>query len=147
MFCCTLLYVHSSIAVILMGKRGLVALLNLSAWCLVMVGRLLLAVPRGCLRFVIVVYCLILLTYYFQREVSDILWQISKRVGVRRSYRNRLRKYLSQIKPHMFTISELSKEKSQRFDICSGCASLRQSQLSSLINNKNTIIQQHFYQI
>ena len=56
LFCCTLLYVHSSIAIILMGKRELVALLNLSSWCLVMVERLFLAVPRGCLRFVIVVF-------------------------------------------------------------------------------------------
>ena len=58
MFCCTLLYVHSSIAITLMGKRELhvVALLNLSSWCLVMVERLFLAVPRGCLRFVIVVF-------------------------------------------------------------------------------------------
>ena len=56
MFCCTLLYVHSSIAIILMGKRELVALLNLSSWCLVMVKRLFLAVPQGCLRFVIVVF-------------------------------------------------------------------------------------------
>ena len=56
MFCCTLLYVHSSIAFILMGKRELVALLNLSSWCLVMVERLFLAVPWGCLRFVIVVF-------------------------------------------------------------------------------------------
>ena len=56
MSCCTLLYVHSSIAIILMGKRELVALLNLSSWCLVMVERLYLAVPRGCLRFVIVVF-------------------------------------------------------------------------------------------
>ena len=39
-----------------MGKRELVALLNLSSWCLVMVERLFLAVPRGCLRFVIVVF-------------------------------------------------------------------------------------------
>ena len=53
---CTLLYVHSSIAIILMGKRELVALLNLSSWCLMMVERLFLAVPRGCLRFVIVVF-------------------------------------------------------------------------------------------
>ena len=30
MFCCTLLCVRSSIAIILMGKRELVALLNLS---------------------------------------------------------------------------------------------------------------------
>ena len=45
MFCCTLLYVHSCIAIILMGKRELVALLNLSSWYLVMVERLFLEVP------------------------------------------------------------------------------------------------------
>ena len=56
MICCTLRYVHSSIAIILMGKRELIALLNLSSWCLVMVERLFLAVPRGCLQFVIVVF-------------------------------------------------------------------------------------------
>ena len=56
MFCCTLHYVHSSIAIILMGKRELIALLNLSSWCLVMVERLFLAVPWGCLQFVIVVF-------------------------------------------------------------------------------------------
>ena len=56
MFCCTLLYVHSSIAIILMGKRELIALLNLSSWCLVMVEQLFLTVPRGCLQFVIVVF-------------------------------------------------------------------------------------------
>ena len=56
MFCCKLLCVHSSIAIILMGKRELVALLNLSSWCLVMVERLFLAVPQGRLRFVIVVF-------------------------------------------------------------------------------------------
>ena len=56
MFWCALLYVHSSIAIILMGKRELVALLYLSSWCLVMVGRLFLAVPWGSLRFVIVVF-------------------------------------------------------------------------------------------
>ena len=56
MFCCTLLCVRSSIAIILMGKRELIALLILSSWCLAMVGRLFLAMPRGCLRFVIVVF-------------------------------------------------------------------------------------------
>ena len=56
MFYCMLLYAHSSIAIILMGKRELVALLNLSTWSLMMVERLFLAVPRGCLRFVIVVF-------------------------------------------------------------------------------------------
>ena len=45
MFCCTLLYVHSSIAIIFMRKRELVALLNLSSWCLVMIEWLFLAMP------------------------------------------------------------------------------------------------------
>ena len=57
MFCCALLYVYSSIAIILMGKRELIALLNLSSWCLVMVERLFLAVPRVLSAvFVIVVF-------------------------------------------------------------------------------------------
>ena len=56
MFCCTLLYVHSSIAIILMGKRELVALLTLSSWCLVIVKLFFLSVPWGCLQLVIVVF-------------------------------------------------------------------------------------------
>ena len=55
-FCCTLPYVHYSIAIILMGKRELVALLKLSSWCLVIVVWLFLAVPWVCLQFVIVVF-------------------------------------------------------------------------------------------
>ena len=39
-----------------MGKRELIALLNLFSWCLVVVERLFLDVPRGCLQFVIVVF-------------------------------------------------------------------------------------------
>ena len=56
MFCCTLLYVYSSIAIIFIGRRELIALLDLSSWCLVMVERLFLAVPWGYLQFVIVVF-------------------------------------------------------------------------------------------
>ena len=56
MFCCTLLYVLSSIAIILMVKNELVALLNFSSWCLMMVERLFVAAPCGCLLFVIVVF-------------------------------------------------------------------------------------------
>ena len=56
MLCRMLLYVHSSIAIILMGKRELIALLNLSPWRLVMVQRLFLAMPPGCLQFVITVF-------------------------------------------------------------------------------------------
>ena len=48
--------VHSSIAIILMGKRELFALLNLSSWCLVMVEWLSLAVLAGYLRIVTVVF-------------------------------------------------------------------------------------------
>ena len=40
----------------LMGKRELVALLNLSSWCLVMVEWHFLAMPWECLRLVIVVF-------------------------------------------------------------------------------------------
>ena len=56
MFCCILLYVNSSIAIISMGKRELVDLLNLSSLCLVMVEWLFLAVPWGCLWFMIVLF-------------------------------------------------------------------------------------------
>ena len=61
MFCCTLLYVSSSyvsdsFAIILMGKRELVALLSFPSWCLVIVVWLFLAVPWVCLQFVIVVF-------------------------------------------------------------------------------------------
>ena len=55
-FCCTLLYVHSSFAIILMGKRELVAWLSPSSWCLVIVVWLFLAVPLVCLQFVIVMF-------------------------------------------------------------------------------------------
>ena len=57
-----------------MGKRELIALLNLSSWCLVMVKRLFLAVPGGCLQFVIVVFPdhthLLFLV-----QISQSLWQ------------------------------------------------------------------------
>ena len=56
MFCCMLLCIHSSVAVILVGKRELIALLSLSSWCLVVVERLFLALPRGCMQFLIVVF-------------------------------------------------------------------------------------------
>ena len=72
MFCCTLLYVHSSFAIILMGKRELVALLSLSSWRLVVVVWLFLAVSWVCLQFVIVVFPdhthLLFLLYKFYRE-------------------------------------------------------------------------------
>ena len=56
MFCCTLLYVHSSFAIILMGKGKLVSLLSLSSWCLLMVVWLFLVVSWVCVLFVIVVF-------------------------------------------------------------------------------------------
>ena len=56
MFCCTLLYVPLSFAIILMGKRELIALLSMSSWCLVAVVWLSIVVPRVYLQFVIVVF-------------------------------------------------------------------------------------------
>ena len=57
-FSCTLLYVFSSFAIILMGKRDreLAVLLSLSSWCLVMGVWLFLSVPWVCLWFVIVLF-------------------------------------------------------------------------------------------
>ena len=77
MFCCTLVYVHSSIAIILMGKRELIALLNLSSWCLLMVERIFLPVPQGSLQFVIVVFpdhthLLFLLFVFFVSVISKL---------------------------------------------------------------------------
>ena len=77
MFCCMLLYVHSSSAIILMGKRELVALLNFSSWCLLMVEQLFLVVPRGCLQFVIVqfpdyTHLLYLLTFWPGNQLEQI---------------------------------------------------------------------------
>ena len=74
MFCCTLLYVHSSIAIILMGKGELVALLSLSSRCFVIVVWLFFAMPWVCLKFVIVFFPdhthLLFLTYakYYHRK-------------------------------------------------------------------------------
>ena len=57
MFCCALLCVHYSFAIILMGESKLVALgFFLSSWCLVIVVWLFRTVPRVCLQFVIVVF-------------------------------------------------------------------------------------------
>ena len=56
MFCCALLCVPSKFAIILMGKRELVALLSMSFWCLEIVVWLFLAVPWVCLQLVIVVF-------------------------------------------------------------------------------------------
>ena len=56
MFCCALLCVHSSFAIILMGKRELVALYLYSSWCLVIVVWLTVTVPRVRLQFGIVVF-------------------------------------------------------------------------------------------
>ena len=87
-FCCTLLYVHSSIAIILMGKRKLVALLNLSSWCLVVVKWLFLVVPWGCLLFVIVVFpdhtnyfCYFISLYLLVSSADNFYKQIGQQNG------------------------------------------------------------------
>ena len=65
-----------------MGKRELVALLNLSSWCLVMVEWLFLAVPWGCLRFVVVVFPdhthLLFLLYYLNNFARNPFYDTSE---------------------------------------------------------------------
>ena len=69
MFCCALLYVHSSFAIIVMGKRELVASLCLYSGGLVSVVSLFLTMPRVCLQFVIVVFPIHTHFLFFNREV------------------------------------------------------------------------------
>ena len=57
MFCCALLYVHSSFAIFLMGKSEMVSLLSLSSCCLVIVFRLFFVFSLW--------YFLIILTFFF----------------------------------------------------------------------------------
>ena len=85
LFCCTLLYVHFSFAIILKGKRELVALLSLSFWCLVMIVWLFLAMPWVCLRFMIVAFpdhthyfCQIFLSCLFERTLESHYQNMSK---------------------------------------------------------------------
>ena len=69
MFCCALLYAHSSFAIILMGKRELVAMLS----CVFLVA---VVVSWVCLQFVIVAFpyhtYLLFLSMCIVREISII---------------------------------------------------------------------------
>ena len=78
MFCCALLYVHSSIAIILMGERELVAYFGLSFLCLVVVEQLFLAVPWGCLQLVIVVFPDHTHYFYIWTKVSPQILYLGK---------------------------------------------------------------------
>ena len=69
MFCCTLLYIHSNFAILLMGKRELVAFLSFSSWCLLIVVWHFLVVQWICLQFVLWLwYSLNIFTHYFTYE-------------------------------------------------------------------------------
>ena len=98
MFCCTLLYVHSNIAIILMGKRERVALLNSSSWCLVMVEWLFLAVPWGCLRFVIVVF----------PDQTHLLFFYLEIITTKKSPRNQRRSRIIKLRLHLEIIKKIS---------------------------------------
>ena len=86
MFCYAILCVYSSFAIILMGKRELVALLCLSSWCLAVIVWLFLTMPRACQQFVILVFpdhthLLFLIVKYniclktlLQQDISELLF-------------------------------------------------------------------------
>ena len=56
MFCCALLYANSSFAIILTGKRELVALISLSSLCIMNIVWVFLVVLLVCLQIMIVVF-------------------------------------------------------------------------------------------
>ena len=100
MFCCTFLYVHISIAIILMGKRELIALLNLSSWCLVMVERLF---PHGATGLSAVCDCGISWSYSFTIFETIIhLWhgrEIKLALNNIRNWNKQHTKYVLQMLP------------------------------------------------
>ena len=121
MFCCMLLYVHSSIAIILMRKRELIALLNLSSWCLVMVEGLFLAVPGGCLQFVIVVFPDHTHLLFLRRKSGVFTaLQSHKFTNVKKKSLNMLSSCLS-VKIIFFNFKNLIFFKSQAHIICLIC--------------------------
>ena len=71
-----LLYVHSNFAIVLMGKRELVAMISLCSWCLVIVVRLSLAVPWVCQQFVIVIFPdythLLFFTLKYKKKIKTV---------------------------------------------------------------------------
>ena len=74
-------------SIILMGKRELIAMLILSSWCLVMVERLFLLVPRGCLRLVIVVFPDHIHYFSFCGHIFNTLLIFSESVTTSEGYR------------------------------------------------------------
>ena len=56
MFCCVIICVHSSFALVSMGKRELAALIFSSSWCLMINVCFFLTMPWVCLQFVIVIF-------------------------------------------------------------------------------------------
>ena len=87
LFCYALLYVLSSFAIILMGKRELMALLSLSSLCLVIVVWLLLSVSLVCQQVVIVVFSghihlLFLNTCMLRIRSFALVWNQSTRQAI-----------------------------------------------------------------
>ena len=71
MFCSTLLYVHSSFAIILMGKGELVALLALSCFVLLVSSDCCVALHRGSMGFSAICDCgffLIILSLFYLKN-------------------------------------------------------------------------------
>ena len=56
MFCCAYFCIHSGLTIISIGEENAGCFAFLSSWCLVVVVWVFLAMPWGCLRFVIVVF-------------------------------------------------------------------------------------------
>ena len=123
-----------------MGKRELVALLNLSSWCLVMVERLFLAVLRGCLRFVIVVipdhtHLLFFIMSLYDDKQADVIdaFNTTSRylddiLNINNVYFDNM---VSQIYP-----SELQLNKANTSDTEAACLDLHLSISNDIVNTK-----------
>ena len=131
---CTLLYVHSSFAIILMGKRELVALLSLSSWCLVIVVGLFL-------QFVIVVFPdhthLLFLLKFFSMLAKNRKWCHDLKMPMVKLYHDyRIPEMLPMIRFLTFNVymSIMLFSYDMAYSIITGLAGYRNPQLKELIN-------------
>ena len=72
-----------------MGKKELVALLNLSSSCPVMVEWRLLAVPWGCLRFAIVYFPDHSHLLFFFKNTCELFWMRNPCMKFKKLYLNK----------------------------------------------------------
>ena len=66
-------------------------------------------------------------------RLSGTMWWMSTLVSVEKPYRNKLTLYISQIKPHLIIITEVSRESHKKGTLFRLCVSLSKSAICTYI--------------